>query len=195
MYRSTTHNLTNLISTNFGNISDDQFVEADMGIDGKRVIDKTYRITQKATCDVAWPTKCIKKENLKLLLKDANVKSSTSFSNFEILKYTVGSFFDKHTDTMHHTTHIGTLLAVFPSEDLEGGDLIIEPADGEKIIISKTIPYLSFIPLGTSHSVTVIKKGFRIVAKAAVLMNEPKKVKQSSRSRRIRKVLQAGRKD
>jgi hypothetical protein len=194
MYRIATHNLINLVSTNFGNISDDQFVEADMGIDGKRVIDKTYRITQKTTCDVAWPIECVGKEKLALLLKDANIKPSVSFSNFEILKYTVGSFFDKHTDTMHHSTHIGTLLAVFPSEDLEGGDLIMEPADGEKIIISKIVPYLTFIPLGTIHSVSVIKKGFRIVAKAAVLMNEPKKVKQPSR-RRIRKVLQSGHKD
>ena len=194
MHRIATHNLTNLVSTDFGNISDDKFIEADMGIDGKRIIDKTHRITQKAECSVAWPTTCINKENLKLVLKDANIKSPVSFSDFEILKYTVGSFFDKHTDTVRHSTHIGTLLAVFPSEDLEGGDLIMEPAEGEKVIISKQIPYLTFIPLDTLHSVSTIKKGFRIVAKAAVLLNEPKKVKQSSRGP-VKKFIQSGRKD
>lgn len=193
MYKVATQILEPETLLKFGDLSQFDFLPADMGLNGKRIIDKTHRVSEKAKCDIEWPKLFLKKQTLKTLLKDANVKGDISFSTCEILKYGVGSFFDTHVDTVRHNTHIGTILAVFPSENLKGGDLIIEINDYEKITISTIKPYLVFIPLDTVHSVSLIKKGYRIVAKAAVL-TKPKKIKVGSK-KVVKKILASGRKD
>lgn len=45
---------------------------------------------------------------------------------FKIVFYRKGSFFAKHVDSIHEPGQIMTLSVEFPSDDLKGGDLIIE---------------------------------------------------------------------
>jgi hypothetical protein len=61
--------------------------------------------------------------------------------------------------------HIGTLLRIMPSDDCEGGSLVIE---GRRITPSRTEDCLVFIPFGVPHLVTPVTAGMRWVAKASV---------------------------
>jgi hypothetical protein len=88
------------------------------------------------------------------------------FSDWEVLKYTVGGFFAEHVDRSRGTDHLGTVLAIFGTEDVEGGDLrtggdVVWPAGCRQ-------PHLVFISLGVNHEVTRVRKGERYAAKASV---------------------------
>ena len=61
--------------------------------------------------------------------------------------------------------HIGTLLRIMPSDDCEGGSLVIE---GRRITPSRNEDCLVFIPFGVPHLVTPVTAGVRWAAKASV---------------------------
>ncbi len=63
--------------------------------------------------------------------------------------------------------HIGTLLRIMPSDDCEGGSLVIE---GRRITPSCNEDCLVFIPLrlGVPHLATPVTAGVRWAAKASV---------------------------
>ncbi len=61
--------------------------------------------------------------------------------------------------------HIGTLLRIMPSDDCEGGSLVM---NGRRITPSRNEDCLVFIPFGVPHLVTPVTAGVRWVAKASV---------------------------
>ena len=112
--------------------------------------------------------------DLTKLLASWNLKNVT-FDKTEILRYDIGSHFVEHLDTLHGPHHIGTLLLIFPSENMEGGELFInnkynrcnEIQDTE-IKVSDYLQHAVYIPLGTFHRISPIINGHRIVFKAAI---------------------------
>jgi hypothetical protein len=88
----------------------------------------------------------------------------------EIMRYVEGGFMDTHTDRVRGPNHVGTLLLVVPSPDLEGGQLLMQDGPGaEEAPVGKPgRPFVVFIPLHTPHRVTPVVKGERYVAKASV---------------------------
>jgi predicted 2-oxoglutarate/Fe(II)-dependent dioxygenase YbiX len=109
---------------------------------------------------------------------------SVDIRNTEVLRYGVGCHFEEHVDRVRGADHIGTLLFVVPSEDLEGGDLVIRDAEDQPP--TGASPYIVFIPLNVPHSVTLVTKGLRYVAKASVharLLKPREKLKAVSRLR------------
>jgi hypothetical protein len=60
---------------------------------------------------------------------------------------------------------VGTLLRIMPSEECEGGALVVQ---GRRVTPWKNADCLVFIPLGVRHLVTHVTAGVRWVAKAAV---------------------------
>ena len=61
--------------------------------------------------------------------------------------------------------HVGTLLRIMPSEECEGGALVVQ---GRRVTPWRNADCLVFIPLGVRHLVTHVTAGGRWVAKAAV---------------------------
>ena len=62
---------------------------------------------------------------------------------------------------------MGTLLRIMPSEECEGGALVVQ---GRRVTPEQqtSADCLVFIPLGVPHEVTTVAAGVRWVAKAAV---------------------------
>jgi Rps23 Pro-64 3,4-dihydroxylase Tpa1-like proline 4-hydroxylase len=128
------------------------WIQCDLGINDSRNIDLSLRNSLK--CVINW--------NNYINISELNF-TDVYLTRFEILKYTVGSFFKEHTDNSSDKNSLGVLLYIVPSDDLEGGELIIN----EQINSFKT-PHFVYIPIGVPHEVLVIKKGIRIVFKAYV---------------------------
>jgi hypothetical protein len=99
-----------------------------------------------------------------VLLKAGIDLASSSFGDYEVLQYKRGSFFATHADRSRGDKHVGTLVAVVATADASGGWLCVD--DGVRV--GGDMPYLAFIPLGRTHSVTTVTAGTRYVAKAAV---------------------------
>lgn len=98
--------------------------------------------------------------------------------DFEVLRYSAGVGFSAHTDRVRGEHHIGTLVAVVGSADVEGGELMVS-ASKRSSVANKQLggsgvrPYIAFIPLGYTHAVLPVVKGTRYVAKAAVFIKQP----------------------
>jgi hypothetical protein len=99
------------------------------------------------------------------VLVEAGIDLATAeFGDYEVLKYGPASFFATHADRSRGDEHVGTLVAVVATADAVGGCLHVD--DGVRV--GGDTPYLAFIPLGRTHSVTTVTAGVRYVAKAAV---------------------------
>jgi hypothetical protein len=91
----------------------------------------------------------------------------------EALLYSVGGVFEAHVDRRLGLDHMGTLLLVAPSADLQGGVLYSMEADGPRRFVAVGPgdggePYAAFVPLGVPHRVSEVTRGSRVVGKAAV---------------------------
>jgi hypothetical protein len=141
------------------------------GTCASRVVDKSQRSCFRGSTD-AW----IEKRSLvheqhgaaELIAKALPLVdlSTVGFSDWELLRYTAGGFFAEHVDRPRGDNHLGTVLAIFGTDDVEGGDL----QSGGKVVWPRgcKVPHLVFIPLGEPHEVTRVLKGERYAAKAAV---------------------------
>lgn len=81
---------------------------------------------------------------------------------YEILQYGANSHLMTHSDRWRGPGHLGTLLLIFPSKDIVGGDLII----GSDVIKSGLV----YIPLETQHSISV---GDSTIFKVSVFHRQP----------------------
>ena len=95
----------------------------------------------------------------------------------ELLYYDKGCMFVKHVDRKLAPNHLGTILFVFNSDDMEGGELHLEQEDGTVTVVAKDPGgcFMVFIPLDMPHWVSEVTRGHRLVAKCPVL-GSPKKV-------------------
>jgi len=104
-------------------------------------------------------------DEVRLCLLEANLSPSFRCLEHEVLIYRPGDMFEEHTDRTSGDEHVGTLFLVVSSPDLVGGHLV---AAGE-VLGRQGKPFLTFIPLGVRHEVTLVTAGkARLVAKAAV---------------------------
>jgi hypothetical protein len=97
----------------------------------------------------------------------------------ELLQYNEGGHFTWHRDrVVEEEEHVGTLLLVIPSPDMEGGVLRVassEDGSGSMDIVcpesahATSTAFMVYLPLDTWHTVTPVTKGTRFVAKAPVL--------------------------
>jgi hypothetical protein len=89
----------------------------------------------------------------------------------ELLYYDKGCMFARHVDRQVAPNHVGTLLCVFNSDDLDGGELHLEQQDGSGFVTASDPGgcFMVFIPLGMPHWVTKVLHGHRLVAKCPVL--------------------------
>ena len=141
----------------------DKWIPCDLEIDGTRKIDLEKRTCEKSK--TRWYTSI----NLSDLIGTDLDLSIMKLEDEEILKYSIGSFFVDHIDGFTSDDMVGSLLYVFPSDDLVGGDLIINNE-----IKSLKKPYIAYIPTGITHSVTKIENGNRIVLRANVIKDNSK---------------------
>jgi hypothetical protein len=91
-------------------------------------------------------------------------KANVPWDHQELLKYDVGGFMASHKDRLRGPDHVGTLLLVVPSPDLEGGQLVVE----DEPMGEPGRPYVVFIPVDAVHRVDPVTKGVRYVGKASV---------------------------
>ena len=131
--------------------------------DGSRLVDKKKRVCSKKNTE--WTTAGITKNFNELLKSRLGTDIEVVLKEDEILKYEVGSHFEKHTDRIRDPNMIGTLLLVLPSNDLDGGILNV---DGFNIEHNPGEHHLVYLPIGLPHSVSRIKQGTRYVFKACV---------------------------
>ena len=126
--------------------------------------------------DWAYP---LTNSNAAFLYHGANIDVGTveKFKFAELLYYDKGCMFVKHVDREVAPNHLGTILFVFNSDDLEGDELHLEQKDGTVIVVAKDpgACYMVFIPLDMSHWVSEVTRGHRLVAKCPVL-GSPKPV-------------------
>jgi hypothetical protein len=120
--------------------------------------------------DSNWPSSWFIENTAKDLIDKSGVRidaDTMQLQNLEALRYGVGGHFAEHVDRSRGKSHIGTLLFVIPSTDLEGGDLLFLN-EGSTSPPSGRRPYVAFIPLGIKHAVKPVTAGVRRVLKAAV---------------------------
>jgi len=97
----------------------------------------------------------------------------------ELLQYNEGGHFTWHRDrVVDEEEHVGTLLLVIPSPDMEGGVLRVASSEDGSDSVDIVCPesahttstaFMVYLPLDTWHMVTPVTKGTRFVAKAPVL--------------------------
>lgn len=138
----------------------------------KRVVDHTVRKAYKRpmAADWAWPTTNPRAASL---YTQANIDPATVTipDLAELLYYDAGCMFAKHEDRKRGDNHLGTILFVFNSDDLEGGELHLEQQDGKVVVVAADPGgcFMVFIPLHMSHWVSKVIRGYRLVAKCAVM--------------------------
>ncbi len=66
----------------------------------------------------------------------------------------------EHLDRKQGPWHVGTLLLILNSEDLQGGALV---ADDSRTVVDQPGAWLVFLPLDVSHHVTRVERGERYV--------------------------------
>jgi len=150
------------------NLKDVEMIPCDVGCYSAGRTMSDARVCKKALVD--WTSML----NLSELLESWNLKNVT-FGKSEILKYEVGGYFVKHLDTLHGPHHVGTLLIIFPSENMKGGELFIDnkynrcnEIQNTEITVSHNLQHAVYIPLGTFHRVAPILEGCRTVFKTAI---------------------------
>lgn len=97
----------------------------------------------------------------------------------ELLQYNEGGHFTWHRDrVVDEEEHVGTLLLVIPSPDMEGGVLKVASSEDGSDSVDIVCPesahttstaFMVYLPLDVWHTVTPVTKGTRFVAKAPVL--------------------------
>jgi hypothetical protein len=140
----------------------DGWVQCDYEDGGCRVFDTTSRKCSKALLDCVTPD--FAREFTALFNSTKTIKLDLIFNDSEVLKYDVGSHFTSHVDRIRGAGHIGTLLIVISSSDLDGGVLTIKNMPVQRAEKS----YMVYIPLGVHHSVSIVTKGSRYVYKTSV---------------------------
>jgi hypothetical protein len=149
---------------------DGDWARCDVGTRGSttREYDASARVSWRAPASSPW----IGEEDLMFysageVMGKAGVDLEVvTFSDFEVLRYDAGGFFETHADRERAKGHIGTLLVVASSDDLQGGLLVDEA--GRPVWERQEDPYIVFVPLGVLHGVTLVTKGARYAAKASV---------------------------
>lgn len=169
------------------------FVPCDVGTPEGRVVDPRQRSCSRATLECPW----VRARSVygdffyETTVVPLLTRAGVAFEHIdmppkfqELLKYGPGDHFDVHKDRQVAADHLGTLLLVMPSEDMEGGSLRVrakefvfgddgddadEHADDAIVQnLPSDKPIAVFIPLDVEHSVSAVTKGERLVAKAAV---------------------------
>lgn len=156
---------SDLIEYSVSDIPDDEWERSDVGhIDGTRSINVEERdsfIWTKRAAAI-WPP-----YDEKMILKQMGI-TEYSLVDMEVLKYERGSLFKEHIDRTRYDNHVGTLLLIGYSEDAVGGDLVVKDTS----VVHKTSNveqwFMTFVPLGTVHSVTPLLHGTRYVIKFSV---------------------------
>jgi hypothetical protein len=157
--------LENNFNQKLPDISTYEWEDCDCGMGDSRLHDTTVRLCKRIKTD--W-SKLFDLTDLFKLWDFNNI----TLTDMQILKYEEGSHFRQHIDTMYGDHHTGTLLLVYPSEDLEGGNMhfyTVDKREKSKTTVSYNKPYALYIPLGTFHEVDKLTKGNRIVFKSAVV--------------------------
>lgn len=94
----------------------------------------------------------------------------------ELLLYSEGGHFAMHVDRNRGPGHVGTVLYVLPSLDMEGGRLEaqVDPMSDDLVDLGgdpgTNSAYVAYLPLDVPHRVTPILRGTRLVLKAAVFV-------------------------
>lgn len=152
-------------------IKDFEWIDCDVGFAG-RAYDFDSRTCKKCVLD--W-TNMFDLTDIFRLWNFNNIK----FEKTEVLRYDVGCFFKSHLDTLHNPHHVGTLLIIFPTDDIEGGNLTIDNKhkrcdedSSDLLVVACKAPHIVYIPLGTFHEVDKLNAGSRIVFKAAICCND-----------------------
>ena len=141
-----------------------------------RVLDPHQRVCEVAKLARPWttadPYNHFFRTAVTPLLTDAGVAFrglELEPTHQELLRYGIGGHFLAHSDRALSPTHLGTLLLVLPSADMEGGELVVETGPGLQILGADVqSPLVVYLPLGVVHSVRPVSAGTRYVAKAAV---------------------------
>lgn len=151
----------------------------EIGVDGAvtRLEDRSVRMCMKRQLTGGWrPSDWFSHSALEIIMASGLRVNSDKvlFKNAEVLKYGVGGHFKPHVDRRLAQDHVGTLLIVVPSIDMEGGALVVK--GGELVVKTGdtydnsqlTRTYAAFIPLGVCHKVAPVRRGERYVLKVAV---------------------------
>lgn len=162
------------------------WMPCDVSVDGdvtNRMIKPSVRRGSKIHLDMAWlqsskelPWKLVCKV-LKKANVDINAVAPLRDHFQEALKYEVGDFFRRHTDSKRADNHIGVVLLVIPAPHLSGGDLVIYESKTPRNITEscQNVPHLIFLPLDLEHCVLPVTEGSRIVFKCYIQLKDTNK--------------------